>query len=429
MARRVLVETRQRLAYGTAALLALGVGVSAVSTPQVAQLTRLLDVELSLETSAVKHEPIRLPFNVAVPRPQVSLALPAPAQPVPVPAAPAPAPAPAQRAAEPGPAAVPFGGMRHVPQWVQAVRKEVVLFTSDADNAGRAATQPRYAFMQVLDTGRQRLKVQPFTNVGAPAGPAAWVDPEDVQPSQPGTGWNKNHQATTLYAAAQGDASKAALPQWSYLRVTGAAQNGRVPVRAYSGEAERVVGDGWVLQGAIGPVGVPKAAVIAPNEGAAPANPNAGERAFIEAVGGVAQRVSKQSLGAPASVTVAQAILESEWGNSMLARRAQNYFGMKALSGLGSDGAIWFRTMEYDASGNEYWVYDPFRAYKSLADSILDHDRLFTRASRYRSAVQARNDPREFARRVMAAGYSTDPQYAAKLISLMDRYDLYRFDR
>jgi flagellar protein FlgJ len=96
---------------------------------------------------------------------------------------------------------------------------------------------------------------------------------------------------------------------------------------------------------------------------------------------------------------------------------------------VGNDGAVWMWTTEMDDEGNAYDVLAPFRAYKSLADSVADHDRLLARWPRYRAAFQFHDDPREFARQIMEGGYSTDPDYADKLIALMDRFDLYRFDR
>jgi flagellum-specific peptidoglycan hydrolase FlgJ len=127
------------------------------------------------------------------------------------------------------------------------------------------------------------------------------------------------------------------------------------------------------------------------------------------------------------SVTVAQAILESSWGESQLSREANNYFGIKANGQIGNDGAVWLRTLEY-VPGGSYNVFAAFRAYKTLADSVADHARLFTDVALYREALQAVNDPDEFARRIASAGYSTDPAYAQKLIDLMQRYGLYRFD-
>jgi flagellum-specific peptidoglycan hydrolase FlgJ len=111
-----------------------------------------------------------------------------------------------------------------------------------------------------------------------------------------------------------------------------------------------------------------------------------------------------------------------------LATAANNYFGMKAFGGLGNDGVVWMPTSEYNSSGELYQTVSPFRAYKSMTDSMSDHNRLLQTSSRYAVAMQVANNPRLFAQRLQAAGYSTDPQYADKLIALMDRYDLYRLD-
>ncbi len=151
------------------------------------------------------------------------------------------------------------------------------------------------------------------------------------------------------------------------------------------------------------------------------------QQSFIEGVAAAA-KAARQATGVPVSVTVAQAILESNWGRSQLSAEANNYFGIKAFGGLGSDGAVWMPTMEYDSAGDAYTTLDPFRAYKTLADSVLDHDSLFIRLSRYAPAMAVKDDPKAFAVAIMDGGYSTDPSYANKLVSLMDRYDLYRFD-
>jgi len=130
----------------------------------------------------------------------------------------------------------------------------------------------------------------------------------------------------------------------------------------------------------------------------------------------------------PTSITLAQAILESDWGRSALAQDADNYFGMKVAGTLGNDGVVWMPTSEYDASGNLYTTTSAFRAYKSLADSVADHDGLLSTASRYAPAMQVSDDPRQFAARIAQEGYATDPSYGDKLVALMDRYNLYQFD-
>jgi flagellar protein FlgJ len=188
-----------------------------------------------------------------------------------------------------------------------------------------------------------------------------------------------------------------------------------------------VVSEGWIPASDVGPVGPPERAVSTDTLAAAPL-PLGGHDAFITALGQAA-RGSQSATGVPASVTLAQAILESNWGESLLTRAANNYFGIKAIGRVGNDGVVWMRTTEYDAQGAAYVTQAPFRAYKNALDSVTDHSQLFLRVSLYRAAMRATGDPDEFARRIADAGYSTDPAYASKLIGLMLKYDLYRFDQ
>jgi flagellum-specific peptidoglycan hydrolase FlgJ len=138
-------------------------------------------------------------------------------------------------------------------------------------------------------------------------------------------------------------------------------------------------------------------------------------------------RESQRQTGVPASVTLAQAILESDWGRSRLSREANNLFGIKALRSPGSAGVYEINTWEVYA-GRNVTVLGAFKAYLSLADSIADHGRWFHDNSRYHPALEVRDDPRAFAHAISAAGYATDPAYAPKLIGLMDRFDLYAYD-
>ena len=148
---------------------------------------------------------------------------------------------------------------------------------------------------------------------------------------------------------------------------------------------------------------------------------------FIDTVGAAAQR-SRRTTGVPASVTVAQAILESDWGRSRLTRQGNNLFGIKALGGVtGPAGVVTLATWEY-VDGANVIVQAPFKAYKTLEQSVDDHGAFFARNRRYAAALAVANDARAFARAIQDAGYATDPSYAAKLIGLMDRYNLYRFD-
>jgi flagellum-specific peptidoglycan hydrolase FlgJ len=155
--------------------------------------------------------------------------------------------------------------------------------------------------------------------------------------------------------------------------------------------------------------------------------PQSGQQeAFIVALAPAAQ-ASQRATGVPSSVTLAQAILETYWGTSYLAREANNYFGIKAYARPGSAGIVWIDAWEVE-NGVNVTRSEPFRKYEHPVDSLVDHGRFFLENSRYASALQATDDPREFARRINAAGYATDPAYANKLISYMDRYNLYQYD-
>jgi flagellum-specific peptidoglycan hydrolase FlgJ len=129
----------------------------------------------------------------------------------------------------------------------------------------------------------------------------------------------------------------------------------------------------------------------------------------------------------PASVTIAQAILESNWGSSRLAQENANYFGIKAGGHDGTAGVVWYDTWEV-LDGETVVQPAPFRAYREPGDSFVDHGRFFLENARYHDALAVRSDPREFAREITRAGYATDPSYAPKLIAFMDRFNLYAYD-
>jgi flagellum-specific peptidoglycan hydrolase FlgJ len=151
------------------------------------------------------------------------------------------------------------------------------------------------------------------------------------------------------------------------------------------------------------------------------------EERFIASIGEAAL-VSRDRTGVPASVTIAQAILESYWGSSKLAKEANNYFGIKAQTKEGSAGVIWLDVWEV-LGGQNVVQSEPFRAYHDIAESFVDHGRFFLENRRYRQALAVKNDPRQFAQEIADAGYATDPGYAPKLIALMDKFNLYRFDQ
>ena len=121
------------------------------------------------------------------------------------------------------------------------------------------------------------------------------------------------------------------------------------------------------------------------------------------------------------SLTIAQAILESGWGDSAI---GNNLFGIKA----GSDWTGKTQTVgtsEYGSRGY-YHINDTFRDYDSISDSIEDHAKLLTN-SRYDS-VRAATDYKTACREVQKDGYATAPSYADSLIKLIEQYNLNQWD-
>src|SRR3954469_13657172 len=140
-----------------------------------------------------------------------------------------------------------------------------------------------------------------------------------------------------------------------------------------------------------------------------------------------------REFGVPASVTLAQAVLESGWGKFHLGP-ANNYFGIKAFARGGrvdvgpiAAGFVVRQTHEV-VGGRDVVVSARFRSYRSLGDSMRDHGQFLRANSRYAPAFAFSRDPNGFARAIAKAGYATDPAYADKLIGIMRANDLYRFD-
>lgn len=128
-----------------------------------------------------------------------------------------------------------------------------------------------------------------------------------------------------------------------------------------------------------------------------------------------------------ASLTIAQAALESGWGNSGLTAKANNLFGIK---GKGPAGSLPFRTTEY-RNGQPVQVMAEFRAYHHWGESVADHSELITGGVSWNKELYSKAvgvDGKTAARELAAAGYATDPGYAAKLIQIMDAYRLYQYD-
>ncbi|WP_342422801.1 glucosaminidase domain-containing protein [Paenibacillus sp. FSL E2-0178] len=128
-----------------------------------------------------------------------------------------------------------------------------------------------------------------------------------------------------------------------------------------------------------------------------------------------------------ASLTIAQAALESGWGNSSLTLKANNLFGIK---GSGPAGCLSIRTTEY-RNGQAVQVSALFRAYNNWGESVADHSALIAQGVSWNRDLYSKvigADGRTAAREIAAAGYATDPNYASKLIQIMDAYNLYQYD-
>ncbi|WP_455459370.1 GBS Bsp-like repeat-containing protein [Streptococcus salivarius] len=130
------------------------------------------------------------------------------------------------------------------------------------------------------------------------------------------------------------------------------------------------------------------------------------------------------------SITAAQAILESGWGSSELAKAPNNnLFGIKDSEDWNGE-IVTVPTQEY-VNGDYITVNAAFRKYTSWNDSVVDHAKFFTstewRKNNYRKVVNE-TDYRIAAQELKNAGYATDPSYAGKLISLIESYKLYEWD-
>ena len=120
----------------------------------------------------------------------------------------------------------------------------------------------------------------------------------------------------------------------------------------------------------------------------------------------------------PASITLAQGILESGAGQSTLATQGNNHFGIKCHGWKG-------RTVYRDDDARN----ECFRAYDSPFDSYEDHSRFLATGQRYRSLFQLKlTDYRGWANGLKVAGYATNPQYAQRLIDIIQLYKLYQYD-
>ena len=121
----------------------------------------------------------------------------------------------------------------------------------------------------------------------------------------------------------------------------------------------------------------------------------------------------------PASITLAQGILESGSGKGTLATKANNHFGIKCHDWKG-------KKVYHDDDRRQ----ECFRKYKSSETSFRDHSEFLAKRKRYASLFDLKEtDYKSWAKGLRKAGYATDKKYPQKLISLIERYELYQYDK
>lgn len=144
-------------------------------------------------------------------------------------------------------------------------------------------------------------------------------------------------------------------------------------------------------------------------------------QSFINTLVPVAQQIQK-TYRIPAAVCIAQAALETGWGRSVV---GNNYFGIKATPSTGK--VVTSPTTEY-VNGKEVWVDATFCAYESLADSANEYGIFLTSQARYAPCFNSILTTNGFCFTLQACGYATDPNYAKKLISIINEFKLAQYN-
>ena len=143
-----------------------------------------------------------------------------------------------------------------------------------------------------------------------------------------------------------------------------------------------------------------------------------GRKEYIANYNDLAVKEMKRS-GIPASITLAQAMLESNNGNSTLARKANNHFGIKCHSSWNGP-----KVYHDDDRRNEC-----FRKYKSVYESYIDHSSFIVNGNRYQFLFNYKaNNYKSWAKGLQKAGYATSKTYASMLIKIIEDNKLYLFD-
>lgn len=163
------------------------------------------------------------------------------------------------------------------------------------------------------------------------------------------------------------------------------------------------------------------------------------EQKFIDIIAPLAQKDMRKS-GILASVTIAQACLESAYGTSELTINAKNLFGMKTMLSGNAWESVWDgvteykkRTQEQDKTGKPHYITAAFRSYPDMAASIRDHSLYLTQAKngdklRY-IGLAGEQDYRQAVAIIKNGGYATDIRYVDKVCQIIERWNLTQYDR
>ncbi|TFJ46167.1 histidine kinase [Carnobacterium divergens] len=146
------------------------------------------------------------------------------------------------------------------------------------------------------------------------------------------------------------------------------------------------------------------------------------QQKFIDEIVLEAQALQQQT-NLFASITIAQAILESDWGRSDLAVDSHNLFGIK---GSFNDQSSTLPTDEFE-NGERITIEASFKKYDTIQESMVDHID-FLKGGTY-DAIKTSTDYKEAAYALQNGGYATDPQYAEKLIELIEQFHLNKYDQ
>ncbi|MBS2969535.1 glucosaminidase domain-containing protein [Metabacillus sp. KIGAM252] len=143
---------------------------------------------------------------------------------------------------------------------------------------------------------------------------------------------------------------------------------------------------------------------------------------FIDLVVPYVMKVQKEE-NISASMLIAQSILETGWGESFLAKNALNLFGIK---GSYKGQSVTIRTIEY-VEGEERVVSSAFKRYPTWYESFKDLVEFYKRGTRY-APIFGETDYKKACSALQQAGYASDPMYAEKLIGIIERNSLAKYD-